>query len=145
MIVALMAIVILTAIGFFALTMISGDLMISSRLTGERKAMSAAESGVQAQIGNGVELSTVFLADGSCIQVDPTNDPSSCYIVVSKVNTKRQVSLGGMGTFAMSDVYNITITGKDTNYGSSMTIDIGMVPPGAPSDINIISGTQPGE
>jgi Tfp pilus assembly protein PilX len=46
LIAALMGIIILLAVGFLALTITTGDMKIASRLIGERKAFSAAETGV---------------------------------------------------------------------------------------------------
>jgi Tfp pilus assembly protein PilX len=77
LIVALMGIMILLAVGFFALTVSTRDLMIASRLVGERKAFSAAESGVHA-------ISSIF-AEGMVfptnVQVDSANDPHASYSV----------------------------------------------------------------
>jgi Tfp pilus assembly protein PilX len=136
LIVAIMAIVILTAIGFFALTMISGDLMISSRLTGDRKAFSAAESGVHAIYASSLSPTDLVNAyssstPSSCFQVDSTNDPSTCYTVQNAKNTYVQASVGGGGqaTNYKAFIYNTDITGKDSNYGSSATISIGISPP----------------
>lgn len=146
LIVAIMAIVILTAIGFFALTMISGDLMISSRLTGDRKAFSAAESGVHAIYASSLNFTALLSYSISCTQVDPTNDPSTCYSVSNTINTYNQAPVSGGGcTNCSSFIYNTDITGQDTTYGSSVKISIGMSPPSTQNDTNIIPGTQPGE
>jgi len=132
LIVAIMAIVILTAIGFFALTMISGDLMISSRLTGDRKAFSAAESGVHSLLASPNSISYLLNNTPStlCIQVDPTNDPSTCYTVSATTNNWVQapVGNGGQCTNCKSFIYNTDITGKDSNYSSAVKISIGMAP-----------------
>jgi len=135
---AIMAILILTAIGFFALTMISGDLMISSRLTGERKALSAAEAGVHAIYASSLsptDLVNTYSSStpSSCFQVDSTNDPSICYTVQNAKNTYVQAPVGGggQGTNYKAFIYNTDITGKDSNYGSSATISIGISPPPA--------------
>ena len=47
LIAAIMAVMIMLAVGFFILTTSTQDIRISSRLIGERKALTAAESGVQ--------------------------------------------------------------------------------------------------
>ena len=141
LIVALMAILILTAIGFFALTMISGDLMISYRLTGDRKAYSAAESGVHSLLASPNSISYLLNNTPStlCIQVDPTNDPSTCYTVSATTNNWVQapVGNGGQCTNCKSFIYNTDITGKDSNYSSAVKISIGMAPPSQNSDPNI--------
>jgi Tfp pilus assembly protein PilX len=139
LIVALMAILILTAIGFFALTMVSGDLMISSRLTGERKALSAAESGALAVFANAsLDFNTLLGYNVNNVQIDPTNDPSTYYTVKATTNTFVQTSGGaGQCTGCESFIYNTDITGTDSNYGSSVTISIGMAPPPTPALPNI--------
>lgn len=75
LIVALIGIMILLAVGFFALTISTKDLMIASRLVGERKAFSAAESGLHA-IG---ATYTEGMANQGWTQVDPVNDPYTYY------------------------------------------------------------------
>jgi len=144
LIVAIMAIVILTAIGFFALTMISGDLIISSRLTGERKALSAAESGVHAiyaSTSSIIDLVNAYPTStpSTCFQVDPTSDPSTCYTIQNARNTYVQTPVGGGGqaTNYKAFIYNTDITGKDSNYGSSATISIGISPAPAMAAPNI--------
>jgi len=77
LIVALMGIMILLAVGFFALTVSTRDLMIASRLVGERKAFSAAEAGVHA-ISSTFAEGMVFPTN---VQVDPVNDPHASYSV----------------------------------------------------------------
>jgi Tfp pilus assembly protein PilX len=130
LIVALMAILILTAIGFFALTMVSGDLMISYRLTGERKALSAAESGALAVFADASHDCNALLGyQVNNVQVDPTNDPSIYYSVAQTTNTFVQTSVGGgQCGGCVAFIYNTAITGTDSNYGSSVTISIGMAP-----------------
>jgi hypothetical protein len=131
LIVALMAILILTAIGFFALTMVSGDLMISYRLTGERKALSAAESGALAVFADASHDCNALLGYAvTNIQIDPTNDPSTYYSFKMTKNTFVQTSVGaGQCTGCEAFIYNTDITGTDSTYGSSVTISIGMAPP----------------
>jgi Tfp pilus assembly protein PilX len=147
LIVALMAILILTAIGFFALTMVSGDLMISYRLTGERKALSAAESGVFAVYAKAaLNFNNLSAWNSPNVQVDPTNDPSTSYSVTNTHNTLNQASVNGGGcTNCSSFIYETTVTGTDSTYGSSVIIAIGLAPTSTQSDTNIISGTQPGD
>jgi hypothetical protein len=130
LIVALMAILILTAIGFFALTMVSGDLMISYRLTGERKALSAAESGALAVFADASHDCNALLGyTANNVQVDPTNDPSTSYTVVGTTNTFVQTHMGGgQCGGCVAFIYNTVITGNDSNYNSSVTISVGMAP-----------------
>lgn len=137
-IVALMAVIVLIAIGFFALTMISEDLMISSRMVAERKAFSAAEAGAHAvfasiDLGNPYALNT-----NKPIQVDPVNDPTLAYLA-QVFNTERQVVFPYESLNSASMVYEALITGRDTAYNSETKISIGMAPPPTQAD------TQQGE
>jgi len=132
--VALMAIAVLIAIGFFALTTISEELMISFRLTGERKAFSAAESGAYAAAANitvydGLStpagLNTV-LHTFTRTYIDPDNDPNASY--TGKVYWLRSISAEGFSfdyNFSQ-DLFKTIITGKDSLYGSSVSIEVGI-------------------
>jgi hypothetical protein len=120
--VALLGIFILIAIGFFALSTISEEMMISSKLVGARKAYSAAEAGVHAVCSN-----SNFVAVAST-QVDPVNDPSVFYSATAPTqNTATpKVHLPGYSADYLSNAYLVDVVGRDTTYGSSMTIRIGL-------------------
>lgn len=132
--VALMAIAVLTAIGFFALTTISEELMISFRLTGERKAFSAAESGAYAVSANiAVYDALPSPADKNTVlytfpktYIDPVNDPNASY--TGKVLWVRSIGIEGFGfDYSFSqDLFKTIITGKDSLYGSSVSIEVGV-------------------
>lgn len=132
--VALMAIVVLIAIGFFALTTVSEDLMISFRLTGERKAFSAAESGAYAAAANIAVYDTLpSPADKNTIlytfpqtYIDPVNDPNASY--TGEVYWVRSIDTEGFGlNYKFSqDLFKTIITGKDSFYGSTVKIEVGI-------------------
>lgn len=132
--VALMAIGVLIAIGFFALTTISEELMISFRLTGERKAFSAAESGAHAAAANITvydNLSTpaglnTVLHTFTRTYIDPDNDPNASY--TGKVYWLRSITTEGFSfDYNFShDLFKTIITGKDSLYGSSVSIEVGV-------------------
>ncbi|KQC09066.1 MAG: hypothetical protein APR62_03315 [Smithella sp. SDB] len=132
--VALMAVIVLIAIGFFALTTISEEMMISFRLTGERKAFSAAESGAYASAANIAVYDTLSTPAGSDTvlytfprtYIDPDNDPYASY--TGKVYWVRSISTEGFSyeyNFSQ-DLFKTIITGKDSNYGSSVSIEVGV-------------------
>jgi hypothetical protein len=130
MIVALMAIVVLTAVGFFALTMISEELMISSRMLGERRAFSAAESGAYMADADMSVLSGV---------ATPPNDPSKPVYTFSKKEIDDTTSVEGeaywirkipVEGFSMEysfeqDFFRIIFIGKDSSFGSSVSVEVG--------------------
>jgi len=125
LIVALMAITVLIAIGFFALTIISGDLMIASRLACERKAFSAAESGAHA-IYQSIDLENIAASNVDNVQIDP-QDPNVTYSARTQT-TNQQIIVSGDNTTSMAPVFNTVVTGTSCN-GSSVSIIIGVTPP----------------
>lgn len=118
---AIMAILIFVAIGFFALTTISGDVMITYRVVGERKALSAAEAGVHA-----VLASSSFVALPAT-NVDTVNDPGAQYTAAAPVidPTTPKVHLPGYGPEYLSNNYYIDVTGTHSTYDSTVTIRVG--------------------
>jgi Tfp pilus assembly protein PilX len=151
LIVALMGIMILLAVGFFALTVSTKDLRIAARLLGERKAFSAAESGVQAVTGNyqsAPSLNNTGTSNDcnaiitSCnnahwIPIDP-DDPNTCYCVygstdiagLPQVCTSTFSIEGGMSWHCKN--YQSTVTGRDTAYNSKVSIAVGVKGKAAP-------------
>jgi hypothetical protein len=126
LIVALMAIAVLIAVGFFALTIISGDLMIVSRLACERKAFSAAESGAHA-IYQSIDLENIAASNVEDVQIDP-QDSHVTYSARTQA-TNQQIMVSGDNTTSMAPVFNTVVTGKNASDGSSVSIIIGLTPP----------------
>ena len=121
---ALMAVLVLFAVGFFILTTTTQDIRISSRLVGERKALSAAESGLQQFCTNFVPYMT---AQPFQI-VDTVNDPSSRFQIGAPSWNKEMPSVPAFGfseTFEYSVFQNI-ITGQDTVYHSEVQLSVGV-------------------
>jgi len=127
LIAALMAVMILMAVGFFILTTTSQDLRMSSRLVGERKALSAAESGVQA-VCLTFDPAMTALSNQS---VDSTGDPNLKYSVDTPTRYTGLPSISAVGADIaygkqwIYQIYNTQITGTDQSYGSSVTIAAG--------------------
>jgi len=130
--VALMAMAIMVAIGFFSLTTISEDTMVSFRFTGERKAFSAAESCAYFSFAN-VPYNTLNptgnITDSlwsNSIQVDPTNDSTTtCRYNVYWVSRQQVGGFDFKYTFD-SNLYRTAINGTDSLYGSSVSIETGV-------------------
>ncbi len=143
---ALMAVMIILAVGFFILTTTSQDYRVSYRLVGERKAFSGAESGLQQFCAmmpfapNGPPLTNQ--------QVDAINDPTTRYnigmVCPDTVSRRacRSESLPQIDATAFSienagmvyPIYNSQVTGNDTGYNATVTLEIavryGPVPAG---------------
>ncbi|MCE5211187.1 MAG: hypothetical protein LLG40_06505 [Deltaproteobacteria bacterium] len=126
LIVAVIAILIMIAIGFFALTMISGDIMITSRLACERRAFSAAEAGVHAVLTS-LDLGNIAAANVSNVQVNP-DDPDLTYSA-STIGTNQRVTDFGFDTSATAQVFEATVTGKNAADGSKVSVAVGITPP----------------
>jgi hypothetical protein len=129
LIAAIMGIMILLAVGFLALTISSSDLRIAGRLVGERKAFSAAESGV-----NEVLRQYDFYNPGNIYwtKVDPLRDPNPEFSAPAPSPTGNTISLPGYGYGTVSQEIKTTVTGRDTSYASQVRISIGVATKPAP-------------
>jgi len=128
LIAALMAVMILMAVGFFILTTTSQDLRMSSRLVGERKAFSAAESGMQT-------FCLTFSSDPaqypkSDQPVDATNDPTARFDIPN-APARNATDMAAVGSDIKGGVHwgyqiwTADIIGRDTAYKSSVTLSVG--------------------
>lgn len=128
LIAALMAVMILLAVGFFALTVTTQDIRVSSRLVGERKAMSAAEAGVN-EICRSIDPANTAAISNQ--KIDNTNDPTAEFDATAPVHNATYPTLQIPGfdlTKAYAGaVFNTTVTGRDTSYGSEAGIDVGVL------------------
>lgn len=135
LIAALMGIMIILAVGYFALTVSTSDLRIAFRLVGERKAFSAAESGVHVLCQN---LNPKNPVSQSAISVDSTNDPTAKYSYAKPQRNKDMPDVLVPGydlTLSYKGAHFDTIvTGEDTRYGSKVEIAVGTASLPNPSD-----------
>ncbi|MBN1471840.1 MAG: pilus assembly PilX N-terminal domain-containing protein [Syntrophaceae bacterium] len=142
LVLALIGILILMATGYFALTVATSDLMVASRLVGERKAFQAAEAGVHAlcshytgttadNTGTSVP-STCTPTAPECRQVDSVSDPHSYYVVTGSTEIPG-LSQSCTGAFSIEGGvswhcknYRSVVTGRNTLYNSTVSIAIGV-------------------
>ena len=137
LIAALMGIMILLAVGFFALTVSTSDLKIASNLIAERKAFSAAESGVHeiCRLLNPAALSSI-----SWTQIDSVNDPTVEYRVDLPVRNSSlpSIPLAGydLSKGYVASLFDTTVYGRDTSYtpDAETSISIGTAHAPNPSD-----------
>jgi hypothetical protein len=129
LIAAIMAVMIMLAVGFFILTTSTQDIRISARLVGERRAMSAAECGAQAIYASSMDLPALAAAGSMTGQCDAVNDPSLTYSARTTATTYSTSGGYDLATAASSPVYETIITGTDATYDSSAGIVIGMKAP----------------
>lgn len=123
---AIMALMIFIAVGFYALTVSTQDLRVSSRLVGERKAFSAAQAGVN-------EMSRMLDPHIASVpifgqKVDPVNDPYAEFDAAAIMRDTGAVSilLPGFSVEFESPIYSTIVTGRDTSYGARVRISVGL-------------------
>ncbi len=137
LIAALMAIWILAALGVLVFTVTTRDVRISSRTVGEKKAFSAAESGISWLAENfdptnldGSTVSTPKRID----QDNPTQiDPNSTFTIATPQapNTGPAAlaapgySIGGGEVWGQTR-HIASVTGRNSNYNSRIDINVGL-------------------
>ncbi|MHB8769477.1 MAG: PilX N-terminal domain-containing pilus assembly protein [Syntrophales bacterium] len=130
---AILAIMILIALGYLAISVSTGDLKISSRVVGEKKALAAAETGIHRMIQAFDPATMLATEKDNAYQVDAAADPSSRY-VISGVGRPASgpdalpltgYSIGGGQQWGQRR-YSCTVTGSNTTYDTSVGIDVGM-------------------
>ncbi|MBE0558164.1 MAG: pilus assembly PilX N-terminal domain-containing protein [Proteobacteria bacterium] len=130
---AILAIMILMALGYLALTVSTGDLKISSRVVGEKKALSAAETGIHRMMQDFDPATMLADKVGTAYQVDAAADPASLYVIG---NVGRPASgpdalpltgysIGGGQQWGQRR-YSSRVTGSNTTSDSSAAVDVGM-------------------
>ncbi|OPY87620.1 MAG: hypothetical protein A4E71_00928 [Smithella sp. PtaU1.Bin162] len=133
---AILATMILMALGFYVLTTTTQDIRISTRLVAERKAFSAAECGLHVLCLT-FDPGMAALSNQSC---DATNDPNNKYDIAAPARNSTLPSILTVGSDItggkrwVSQVYNTTITGKDTSYNSSVPVAVGVMFGPVPDD-----------
>ena len=130
LITALMACAILFALAMLILQLSTGDLQVSSKNVGEKKAVIAAEAGVQQVL---TSFDPANLTSASNVAVDSVNAPGSTYSFTTPTLPTfgpafaplRGYSIGGGQQWGQRRFLG-SVTGVNTNYNSSVTIDVGM-------------------
>ena len=126
----ILALLILTALGFLALSVTSTDIRITGRIVGEKKATAAAEAGIHILTRNFSPANLTAITG----QVDSTNDPYSTYTIIAPTAPTaanvpvfmpmKGYSIAGGQEWGQK-MYQTSVTGQNTNYGSSVQIDVG--------------------
>ncbi len=132
---AIMAVMIMVAVGFFALTMTSQDIRISSRLIGERKAFSAAEAGVN-EVCRTLNPQSLTAISGR--KIDATRDPSAEFDASIPIRDTAHPTLiipgSDLSKAYAGAIFRTTVTGRDTTYNTEAGIDVGVAYAPSPAD-----------
>lgn len=132
LVVAVLGVAVLVALGILALTMSGRDVRISSRVVGEKKALSACESGIHGMMLS-FDPANLAASQVTDVQVDPSNDPASLYSVGAPFRPTGGpgmlplvgYSIGGGQTWGQTR-FNVTVTGTNSNYKSRVDVSLGL-------------------
>ncbi|HDQ03952.1 MAG TPA: hypothetical protein ENN23_05190 [Deltaproteobacteria bacterium] len=135
LVVAVIAVMIMIAVGFLALTVSTQDIRISSRMVGETKAFSAAEAGVTEASRR---LNPIDLQPIPWTVYDPDNNPGVGFEAGTPDRYLDFPSIDFPGYSLRHDwagaVFSTTVTGEDRNYKSRARISVGIAYSPSPSD-----------
>jgi len=150
LLVAIIASLILLAVGMLVINMATGDLLTTKMVVGNKKALAAAESGIHSVIQNFNSDTPTWTAannyttDCATNPANPTyiwqtnpggTDPNSRFAICAPVPfgsdpTKPSKPCPDVSGTEMRDwtyhCYDISVVGENTNYGSRAQIDIGI-------------------
>ena len=132
LIAAIMALMVLTAVGLLAFALSTQDIRISGRLIGEKKAFSGVETGIHrfTQTFDPASLSASVVSVPT--SVDAANDPATRYTIGLPTRPT-----SGPGTLPLpgyaigggqqwgQERFNNQVTGMNTNYNSLVQVNIG--------------------
>ena len=132
LIAALLANLILLAVGVLAVNLSSGDIRVSMRAVGDKKALNAAETGVH-ELARLFDPATAF--NGTVFPVSYRalsggHDSTTQYSIAQPGPAPGAVALqlsgydmGGAQKWGQSR-YSATVTGKNTAFNTSVTVDV---------------------
>jgi len=129
---AILACVILFALAMLVIHLSTGDLRVSAKLSGEKKAAIAAEAGIHRLIQN-LDPQNLAAAVGTKIPVDAQTDPNAVYSISTPGNPSvgptfvpmTGYSIGGGQSWGYR-VYEATVTGEHLSFNTKVAIDIGV-------------------
>ena len=126
---ALIACLILVALGALVINQSTGDIKTSGSILGNKRAMLAAEKGVNRMIqafNINPDLTSVVNKFAQYKAEDLAVDPNSTYTISAPVRTAAQSMAGYSPPWGMA-TYSIDVTGRNTAYsGKQVTIGVGL-------------------
>jgi len=132
LITAILAIMILLALGYLAISVTTGDLRLTSRIVGEKKALSAAEAGIHVLMQN-FDPATMTGSETTNHQVDAATDPDSRYTISNVGLPAFGPSMRPLVGYAIGGgqqwgqrAYTAQVEGENTRYDSSVEVALGM-------------------
>ncbi len=132
---AILACLILMALAILVISLSTGDLRTSATVVGDKKSLSAVESGIHKLSQNFDPSATTanfgLGASTTWQNVDATNDPGSQYrYSAAAASTMPPLTLAGYSMEAGQGWgmtrYNIIVEGQNTNYNTRAQVDVGI-------------------
>ena len=125
LVLALIACLILVALGALVINQSTGDIKTSGQILGNKRAMLAAEKGVGRLI-QAFNAGTVPTSVTNTSADDLAVDPNSTYTISAPVRTAAKGMAGYSPPWGMA-TYSIDVTGRNTAYsGKQVTIGVGL-------------------
>ena len=129
---AIMACVILFALAMLVINLSTSDLRVSSKNVGEKKALTAAETGIHRMIQN-FDPQNLASTAATSVQVDASNDPASVYTIGTPATPANGpvflpmigYAIGGGQTWGQR-CFVVDVEGRNTAYVTQVTIRTGV-------------------
>jgi len=129
---AVMACLILLALTMLIINLSTSDLRSSSQSVGQKKALSAAETGIH-RLSQNFDPQNLAASEATNVQVDSANDPNSRYTIsAATMPTGGPIflpltgyAIGGGQQWGQRR-YNVDVTGRNTTYDTRVTIGTGI-------------------
>ncbi len=130
---ALIAVVMLLALGALVIALSTGDLKTSSQVVADKRAMEAAEKGIHHLVRSFDPLARATCAQSSADTTDVAVDPHSQYSISAPVPASTTGGFVDFVTMVGQDMryygmakYVSNVTGYNTLYNTRVTIEVGI-------------------
>ncbi|MBI4634351.1 MAG: pilus assembly PilX N-terminal domain-containing protein [Deltaproteobacteria bacterium] len=132
LIAAILACMVLLALGMLVINLSTQDLRVSAKLVGDKKALSAVEVGIHA-MSQTFNPENLAASASTNVQVDAANDPATTYTIGTPVPPTSGsgvvpltgYSIGGGQQWGQKR-YDVAITGQNTAYGTRVDVTTGL-------------------
>lgn len=129
---AVLACMILLALTIMIINLTTSDLQVSAQNVGQKKALTAAETGIHRMMQS-FDPQNMASSAVSGIQVDSNNDPNSVYTISTPTMPTggpeflplTGYAIGGGQQWGQRR-YNVDVTGINTHYNTRVTIGVGI-------------------
>lgn len=126
---AIMACLILLALGILVIALSTQDIRISAKIVGDKRSLAAAEEGIQILCRDFDPASPVN-APVTTTRADGASNYTINYPALPPVNGPLAIRLPGYdiggGRIYGSKRYNVSVTGRSIEYNTQVTIGVGM-------------------